>query len=57
MNPNEIIALNNVLNYMIPVEKKHWEECGKPKAHIYTDLCILQQIAAEIDEEMEGEMD
>lgn len=55
MDDVELLALNNVLNYMLEVERKHWQETGMPQAHIYIDLRTLQKFAQSSGDEDEPE--
>jgi len=37
-----------ILDYLVAEEERHWEECGKPKKHIYIHLARLIQWADEV---------
>ena len=41
MNNHELIALQEVIDYLHDDERKHWEEEGEPKKHIYSSIQIL----------------
>ena len=31
-------SINKLIDYSFTDEKKHWEECNRPKNHIYSDI-------------------
>jgi len=31
-------SISFLIEYSLAGEKRHWEECGKPKDHIYTEI-------------------
>lgn len=41
-------SLSALIEYASPDERKHWEEAGRPRDHIFLDL---ERIAAWLDEE------
>lgn len=41
-------AIEAVIEYMYEDEKKNWEECGKPKNHIFTHLQVLNNFVKSV---------
>ena len=41
-------SLCAVLDYLIPAEKRHWEEAGRPKQHIYLHLKQVDDWCTEV---------
>jgi hypothetical protein len=41
-------SLCAVLDYLMPEEKRHWEEMGKPDDHIYLDVRRVDDWADEV---------
>jgi hypothetical protein len=39
-------SMEAVVDYLLEIEHKHWQECGRPKRHIYRDL---KRIAKAVD--------
>ena len=39
--------IKKLLEYLYEDERKHWEECGKPKKHIFT---IIERLENKLDE-------
>jgi hypothetical protein len=39
---NMIETFEKVADYLLESEQRHWEECGKPKEHIYNDAVALK---------------
>jgi hypothetical protein len=42
MNEKLRISLRTLLNYLEHDEQRHWEEAGRPAAHIFSDICDLR---------------
>ncbi len=36
-------SFEEVISYLIADERKHWEECGEPKEHIYNHVMVLAE--------------
>jgi hypothetical protein len=41
LTTDETWSLRRVVAYALPEEHRHWQECGRPKRHIYRDLKAL----------------
>jgi hypothetical protein len=41
LTPDETWSLRRVVAYALPEERRHWQEAGRPKRHIYRDLKAL----------------
>ncbi len=48
-------AIKRVVEYLYDDEENHWEESGKPKNHIFRDVCrlngLLDTYRSEFDDE------
>ena len=45
INKKEKEAIKKIYDYMVDNERKHFQESGKPKQHIYKSVLVLKKIA------------
>ena len=45
ITPTEHKAIKKLVDYLEDDERKHWEEGGKPKDHIYNSVKALHSLA------------
>ena len=53
MNAQTYRSLLAILAYLMPEERRHWEEDGKPNNHIYHHVRRLVEWADEVAKEYE----
>ena len=51
MNEATYRSVLAILAYLMPEEKRHWEESGKPRGHIYDDIARLEKWAEEVSKD------
>lgn len=51
MNEKTYRSLLIVLDYLMPEERRHWQELGRPKEHVYRHLRQLRDWADEVAKE------
>ncbi len=43
LEPEQVRALRQVVDYALREEHRHWQECGRPKRHIYRAFKTLSR--------------
>ena len=48
MSKHQRRALTRIKDYLLDDERRHYEESGRPRLHIYHDICDLESLLNEV---------